>query len=69
MLRDTIAYKTMDAFTAAMRLDGVEGYEAPDEETFLATCQWLHDTRIAYQLQGRVGRTVNDLVEGGYIAA
>jgi hypothetical protein len=55
---------TMTTFEAAMILDGewdLTGYE-PSEETFIEACQHLIDTGVAWQLQGRVGRTCRDMI-------
>lgn len=57
----------MTIFEATMIAEGVE--EAPDEETYIAAWQLLHDTGAGYQLQGWFGRTLNNLIEEGIIAA
>jgi hypothetical protein len=47
-----------------------EGFEEPEsEEQFFAAWQYLHDTGLAYQLQGRFGRIATDLIEQGMIEA
>lgn len=47
-----------------------EGFiECDDEEKIIGAWQFLHDTRIAYQLQGWFGRTVTSLIEQGYVTA
>jgi len=54
----------MTTFNAAMILDGeweLTGYE-PNEENFLAACQHLINTGVAWKLQGRVGRTCDDMI-------
>jgi len=56
----------MDNFTAVMIAEGVE--EA-DEATQIAAWQHLHDTGLAYELQGWFGRAARDLVNRGIIAA
>ena len=45
-----------------------EGFiEADSEEQVIEAWQYLHDTRIGYQLQGFFGRTLNQLLEEGII--
>jgi hypothetical protein len=45
-----------------------EGFiEANSEEQVIEAWQYLHDTRIGYQLQGFFGRTLNQLLEAGII--
>ena len=45
-----------------------EGFEeAPNEEAIIEAWQYLHDTRLAYQLQGWFGRTAITLLENGTI--
>lgn len=54
----------MDDFTATMIAEGVE--EA-DEETQREAWQHLHDTGLAYRLQGWFGRQVHALIAAGEI--
>lgn len=54
----------MDIFTATMIAEGVE--EA-DRETQIEAWQMLHDTGVAYQLQGMFGRTAAALIAQGII--
>ena len=59
----------MTNFEAAMIMDGefeLTAFE-PTEENFIAAAQHLADTGLAWQLQGRVGRTVADLIEQGLV--
>lgn len=56
----------MDIFTAAMI---AEGALDADEATTIAAWQHLHDTGVAYQLQGWFGRRARDLIEQGVIHA
>lgn len=45
-----------------------EGFiEAESEEQVLEAWQYLHDTRLGYQLQGFFGRTLNQLINEGLI--
>ena len=45
-----------------------EGFiEAESEEQIISAWQYLHDTRLAYKLQGWFGRTARDLIEQGII--
>ena len=47
-----------------------EGFiEAESEEQVIAAWQHLHDTRLAYRLQGWFGRTATQLIEEGVIRA
>ena len=54
----------MDSFTAVMIAEGVKD---ADEETQIAAWQFLHDTGLAYQLQGWFGRTAQHLLSEGII--
>ncbi len=56
----------MDNFTATMIAEGVQ--EAKSEEQYIAAWQHLHDTGLAYQLQGWFGRTAQQLVNQGVIS-
>ena len=45
-----------------------EGFiECNDEDTIIEAWQYLHDTKLGYQLQGFFGRTLNQLLEEGII--
>jgi hypothetical protein len=45
-----------------------EGFiEAESEEQIIEAWQYLHDTRLAYSLQGWFGRTATELIERGII--
>ncbi len=47
-----------------------EGFEEPEsEEQWVEAWQYLHDTGLAYQLQGWFGRTATALIEEGVITA
>jgi hypothetical protein len=58
----------LSTFQAAMIMDGdfeLAGIE-PTEEAFVEAAQKLIDCGLAWQLQGRVGRTCAALIEEGY---
>lgn len=55
----------MDNFTAIGLAEGF--IEADSEEQIIEAWQYLHDTKIGYQLQGFFGRTLNQLLEEGII--
>ncbi len=57
----------MDNFTATGLAEGF--IEAESEEQVIEAWQHLHDTRLAYQLQGWFGRTAESLVARGIINA
>jgi len=45
-----------------------EGFiEAESEDEIIEAWQYLHDTRLAYSLQGWFGRTAKSLIEEGII--
>ena len=45
-----------------------EGFiEAESQEQVMEAWQYLHDTGLAYKLQGWFGRTAQDLLKSGYI--
>lgn len=45
-----------------------EGFiQAESEEQVIQAWQYLHDTRLGYQLQGWFGRSLNQLIEEGVI--
>ena len=46
-----------------------EGFiEAESEEQVIQAWQYLHDTKLGYQLQGFFGRTLNQLLDEGIIS-
>ena len=55
----------MDNYTAVGIAEGF--IEADSEEQVLEAWQYLHDTRLGYQLQGFFGRTLNQLINEGLI--
>ena len=56
----------MDAYTATGLAEGF--IEADSTEQVIEAWQYLHDTGMAYQLQGWFGRTAQDLIAQGVIS-
>ena len=68
--RDTTVTDTetkMDDYTATGLAEGF--IDADSEDQVIEAWQYLHDTGLAYRLQGWFGRTARFLVEKGYINA
>lgn len=59
--------KALDNYTAVGIAEGF--IEAESEEQVIDAWQYLHDTGLAYQLQGTFGRTARDLIANGIIIA
>jgi len=57
----------MDAYTATGLAEGF--IEADSEDQIIEAWQYLHDSGLAYSLQGWFGRTAQDLITQGVIAA
>jgi hypothetical protein len=57
----------MDDYTAVGIAEGF--IEADNAVEFFAAWQHLHDSRLAYSLQGFFGRTATRLIEEGLINA
>ena len=57
----------MDDYTATGLAEGF--IDADSEDQVIEAWQYLHDTGLAYRLQGWFGRTARHLVEMGYINA
>ena len=55
--------KVMDNYLATGIAEGFE--EAENEEEYIRAWQHLIDTKLAWQLQGRFGRTAKHLIERG----
>ena len=56
----------MDNYTATGLAEG--WIDTDNHEQLVEAWQHLHDTGLAYQLQGWFGRTARDLIEQGIIA-
>jgi hypothetical protein len=56
----------LDAYRAVAL---AEGFEQGDDDEITAAWQYLHDTGLAYQLQGWFGREAQSLIEAGVIQA
>ena len=57
---------TMDTFTAVGLAEGF--IEADSEQQIIDAWQTLHDTGLAYKLQGFFGRTAQNLIAQGVIS-
>jgi hypothetical protein len=57
---------TMDTFTAVGLAEGF--IEADSEQQIIEAWQTLHDTGLAYRLQGFFGRTAQNLIAQGVIS-
>ena len=55
----------MDDYTAVGLAEGF--IESESEKQVIKAWQHLHDTKLAYNLQGRFGRTAIDLINQGVI--
>jgi hypothetical protein len=56
----------MDDFTAVGLVEG--HVEADDEQQIIDAWQHLHDSGLAYRLQGWFGRTAQDMIAQGVIS-
>ena len=56
----------MDIYTATGLAEG--SIEADSEDQIIEAWQTLHDTGVAYQLQGWFGRTAQNLIAQGIIS-
>ena len=57
--------KKLDSYTATGLAEGF--VEAESEEQIIEAWQYLHDTGLAYKLQGWFGREAQRLIENGII--
>ena len=64
---DTKLPKDMNNLTDYMAVGLAEGFEEGTEEQVIEAWQHLHDTGLAYKLQGWFGRTAQSLIEEGVI--
>ena len=55
----------MDNYTAVGLAEGF--IDAESKEQLIEAWQYLHDTNLAYQLQGWFGRTARNLISEGII--
>tara|TARA_R100000654_G_scaffold61017_1_gene87881 strand:+ start:1340 stop:1513 length:174 start_codon:yes stop_codon:yes gene_type:complete len=55
----------MDNYTAVGLAEGF--IKAESKEQLIEAWQYLHDTNLAYQLQGWFGRTATNLISEGII--
>ena len=55
----------MDNYTATMIAEGI--YDTESEEQYIEAWQHLHDTGLAYQLQGWFGRSAVYMLQEGII--
>lgn len=65
-IQKTDFYKTLTPYLATGL---AEGFEKGTQDQIQAAWQYLHDSRLAYQLQGRFGRIATSLIEQGIIGA
>ena len=56
----------MDSYQAVGIAEGF--IEADSEEQVIEAWQYLHDTKLGYQLQGFFGRALRDLLDEGIIS-
>ena len=56
----------MDSYQAVGIAEGF--IEAESEDQVIQAWQYLHDTKLGYQLQGFFGRTLNQLLNEGIIS-
>jgi hypothetical protein len=66
-LRETKFYQELTTYQAVEIAEGFGGGEGTTEEELLTAWQKLHDTKLAYQLQGWFGRTASSLIEQNLI--
>jgi len=65
--RKTKFYKSLNSYMATAYAEGFCEGEGASETEQLTAWQYLHDTKLAYRLQGWFGRTANALLEAGAI--
>ena len=57
----------MRKMTNYLAIGLAEGFEEGTEKEIIAAWQYLHDTKLAYKLQGCFGRTAQQLIKEGII--
>ena len=57
----------MRKMTSYLATGLAEGFEEGTEKEIIAAWQYLHDTKLAYKLQGWFGRTAQQLIKEGII--
>lgn len=67
IIQATPEYKKMNPYLATSIAEGFDGGEDATNEEIIAAWQYLHDTRLAYQLQGWFGRQAVNMIENGII--
>lgn len=60
-----LSQEIMTPHRAVMIVEGM--FDDVDEDEYLSAWQYLHDTKLAYQLQGWFGREVSNLIQLGLI--
>jgi hypothetical protein len=66
--QSTMTINTKSGLTTFDAVGLAEGFiEAESEDQIIEAWQYLHDTGVAYQLQGWFGRTASDLIAQGVI--
>ena len=63
-IRESRSYRELSAYDA---VGMAEGFVEANEEQRLAAWQWLHDSGMAYTLQGAFGRMCQALIQHGDI--
>ena len=64
---DRLKLNNMRKMTSYLATGLAEGFEEGTEKEIITAWQYLHDTGLAYKLQGWFGRTARDLIEQGII--
>ncbi len=64
-IQNSPEYKALTSYTATGIAEGF--VESESDAQTIAAWQYLHDTNLAYQLQGWFGRTATSMIEQGII--
>ena len=67
--RKTKCYKNMTPYLACAYAEGFGEGEDATQIDQLCAWQYISDTKLYEKLQGFYGRTIKDLLDGGYIKA